>query len=91
MSPTLKRLSFCKLLRKNPLGALIKSFIHSFIHSFILPSKGFSHLCYAAISRIIPSDEPRDTTSYCLSRCDVLLLVGGPRRCGIFSSWSKEL
>ena len=57
MSPALKRLSFCKLLRKNPLGALIKSFIYS----FIFPSKGFSHLCYAAISQIIPSDEPRGT------------------------------
>ena len=85
MSPALKRLSFCKLLRKNPLGALIKSFIHS----FILPSKGFSHLCYAAISRIIPSEEPQGTALYCFDRCDVLLYVGGPRRFGIFSSWSK--
>ena len=57
MSPALKRRFFCKLLRRNPLGALIKSFIHSFILLF----KGFSHLCYAAISRIIPSDEPQDT------------------------------
>ena len=81
MSLALKCLSFCKLLRKNPLGALIKS--------FILPSKGFSHLSKAAISRIIPSDEPQGTALYYLDRCDVLLLVGGPRRCGIFNSWSN--
>ena len=66
MSPALKRLSFCKLLRKNLLGALIKSFIHS-------PIQGFLSLVLAAISQIIPSDEPRGTTLYCLDRCDVLL------------------
>ena len=32
MSPALKCLSFYKLLRKSPLGALTKSFIHSFSH-----------------------------------------------------------
>ena len=54
-----------------------------------LPSKGFSHLCYAAVSRIITSDDPQGTALYCLDKCDVLLFIGGPRRCGILNSWSK--
>ena len=45
-----------------------------------LPSKGLSHLCYAAVSRIIPSDEPQGAALYCFDRCNVLLLVGGPSK-----------
>ena len=55
-----------------------------------LPSKGLSHLCYAAVSRISPSDEPQGASLFCFHRCDVLLLVRGPRRSGILDSWSNE-
>ena len=55
-----------------------------------LPSKGLSHLCYAAVSRIIPSDEPQGASLFCFDRCNVLLLVRVLRRSGILDSWSNE-
>ena len=55
-----------------------------------LPSKGLSHLCYAAVSRIIPSDEPQGATLYCFERCNVLLLLEEPCRSGTLGL-TKEL
>ena len=54
-----------------------------------LPSKGLSHLCCAAVSRIIPSDEPQGATLYCFERCNVLLFIEGPCRSDILDPWSN--